>query len=81
LFCGLFGTAFSYTNRLPLNLKVLIFYFPVNSADLERAPTRSCLAFSGFSCFPHTFSCSHPRIALVALSRIDSYSFPRAILV
>jgi hypothetical protein len=56
LFCGLFGTAFSYTNRLPLNLKVLVFYFPVNSADPERAPTRSCPAFPGFSCFPHVFS-------------------------
>jgi hypothetical protein len=75
LFCGLFGTAFSYTNRLPLNLKVLVFYFLVNSADPERAPTRSCSAFPGFSYFPHVFStfpCSHPRIALVALSRIDN---------
>jgi hypothetical protein len=65
LVCGLFGTAFSYTKWLPLNLKVSIFYFPVNSADPERAPTRSYPAFPGFSC-------SHPRIALVALSRIDT---------
>jgi hypothetical protein len=41
LFCGLFGTAFSYTKRLPFNLKVLIFNFPVKSADPERAPTCS----------------------------------------
>jgi hypothetical protein len=41
LFCGLFGTAFSYTKCLPFNLKVLIFNFPVKSADPERAPTRS----------------------------------------
>jgi hypothetical protein len=41
LFCGLFGTAFLYTKWLPFNLKVLIFNFPVKSADPERAPTRS----------------------------------------
>jgi hypothetical protein len=41
LFCGLFGTAFSYTKWLPFNLKVLIFNFPVKSADPERALTRS----------------------------------------
>jgi hypothetical protein len=41
LFCGLFGTAFSYTKWLPLNLKVLIFNFPAKSADPERALTRS----------------------------------------
>jgi hypothetical protein len=64
LFCGLFGTAFSYTKWLPLNLKVLIPNFPVKSADLETAPTQSHPVFPGFSS-------SHPRIALVALSRID----------
>jgi hypothetical protein len=41
LFCGLFGTAFSYTKWLPFNLKVLILNFSAKSADPERAPTRS----------------------------------------
>jgi hypothetical protein len=68
LFCGLFGTAFSYTKWLPLNLKVLIPNFPVKSADPEPAPTRSHQVFLGFSS-------SHPRIALVALSRINSLRF------
>jgi hypothetical protein len=68
MFCGLFGTTFSYTKWLPLNLKVLILNFPVKSADPETAPRRSHPVFPGFSC-------SHPRIALVALSRIDNYHF------
>jgi hypothetical protein len=41
LFCGLFGTAFSYTKWLPFNLKALILNFPVKSADPEGAPTQS----------------------------------------
>jgi hypothetical protein len=52
LFCGLFGTAFSYTKWLLLNLKVLILNFPVKSADPEGAPTRSYrfLVFSSAHC-------------------------------
>jgi hypothetical protein len=58
---GLFCTAFSYTKWLPFNLKVLFINFLVKTAELRMS----------LDVLPSGFCCSHPRIAFVALSRID----------
>jgi hypothetical protein len=61
LFCGFICTAFSYSKWLPFNINVLFNQLLVKTAELSRR----------IDLLPSGFCCSHPRIALVALSRID----------